>query len=151
MASGLHSYKSRRKPAQGDHVASGLHSYESKLCSLWMKFTPHAKPSVYAPRNLGNLLFLFKLYFIEILFGVSLSVTSSLSCPEAKTVELIPEEGETQRDKVETRGGGMLGQGRGEITHRPSIHCSFVLLICSFHTHTHTLPHPRSLVFHPGR
>jgi hypothetical protein len=69
-------------------MGSGFHSYEARLCCLGMTFTPHAKLSVHAPRNLGNLLFLLKLYFIEIPFGVSLSVTSSLSCPEAKTVEL---------------------------------------------------------------
>lgn len=36
---------------------------------------------------------------------------------------------------------GMLGLGRAQITPRPSIHCSLVLLICSSHT-----PHPRSQV-----
>lgn len=80
---GTHQIQFKRKPAQGYHVGCGLHSYQSRPMTF-----PHAKPSIQAPRNLGNLLFLLKLYFIEILFGVSLLVTSSLSCPEAKTVEL---------------------------------------------------------------
>lgn len=85
---GTHQIEFTRTPALGDHVGSGLHSYQSRLYSLLMTFTPHAKPSVRDPRNLGNLLSLLKLYFIEILFGVSLLVTSSLSCPCAKAVGL---------------------------------------------------------------
>lgn len=77
-----------RKPARGDHVGSRLRSYPPRLCSQLMTFSPHAKPSVHDPSNLGNLLFFLKLCLIEILFGVSLSVTSSLSCPEAKIVKL---------------------------------------------------------------
>lgn len=77
-----------RKPAWGDHVGSGLHSYRSRLCSLPMTFIAHARLSVHGPRNLGNLLFLLKLCFIEILFGVSLSVTRFLSCLTAKIVKL---------------------------------------------------------------
>lgn len=85
---GTHQIEFTRTPALGDHVGSGLHSYQSRLYSLLMTFTPHAKPSVRDPRNLGNLLSLLKLYFIEILFGVSLLVTSSLPCPCAKAVGL---------------------------------------------------------------
>lgn len=77
-----------RKPARGDRVGSGFHSYQSRLCSQLMTFIPHARPSVHDPSNLGNLLFLLKLCFIEILFGVSLSVTSSLSCLTAKIGKL---------------------------------------------------------------
>lgn len=84
---GIHQKAFTRKPAWGHHVGSGLHSYQSRLCSLLMAFIPHARPSVCDPRNLGNLLFLLKLYFIEILFGVSLLVTSSLSCVRAKIVK----------------------------------------------------------------
>lgn len=69
-------------------MGSRLHSYQSRLCSQLMTFIPHAKPSVHDPSNLGNLLFFLKLGLIEILFGVSLSVTSSLSCLEAKIVKL---------------------------------------------------------------
>lgn len=78
-----------RKPAQGDHVGSRRHSYQSRLCSQLMTFAPHARPSVRDPSNLGNLLFLLKLRFIEILFGVSLLVTSSLSCLGAKMWSLF--------------------------------------------------------------
>lgn len=78
-----------RKPAQGDHVGSRRHSYQSRLCSQLMTFAPHARPSVHDPSNLGNLLFLLKLRFIEILFGVSLLVTSSLSCLGAKMWSLF--------------------------------------------------------------
>lgn len=85
---GTHQRVFTRKPARGDHVGSRLHSYQSRLCSQLMTFSPHAKPSVHDPSNLGNLLFFLKLCLIEILFGVSLSVTSSLSCPEAKIVKL---------------------------------------------------------------
>lgn len=69
-------------------MGSRLHSYQSRLCSQLMTFIPHARPSVHDPSNLGNLLFLLKLRFIEILSGVSFSVTSSLSCLKAKTVKL---------------------------------------------------------------
>ena len=78
-----------RKPAQGDHVGSRRHSYQSRLCSQLMTFAPHARPSVHDPSNLGSLLFLLKLCFIEILFGVSLLVTSSLSCLGAKMWSLF--------------------------------------------------------------
>lgn len=67
---------------------SKLHSYQSRLCSRLMAFIPQARSSVHVPSNLGNLLFLLKLCFIKILFGVSLSVTSSLSCLRAKIIKL---------------------------------------------------------------
>ena len=86
---GTHQIAFTRKPAWGDHVGSRLHGYQSRLCSQLMTFTPHARLSVHKPSNLGNLLFWLKLCFIEILFGVSLLVTSSLSCLGAKIVQLI--------------------------------------------------------------
>lgn len=85
---GTHQIVFTRKPAQGDHVGSRLHSYQSKGCvrSWWHSFhMPGPLPMIQA---IWETLFLLKLCFIEILFGVSLSVTSPLSCLRAKIVKL---------------------------------------------------------------
>lgn len=59
--------------------ADGIHSTCQALC--------------HDPSNVGSLLFVLKLCFIEILFGVSLLVTSSLSCLRAKIRETLVEPG----------------------------------------------------------